>query len=139
MFKARKEIELSVRIGNRPRELAGLLSAISAEQINILAYCAYSDRDEGVVLLVTEDTLRTQQAIEQAGYLCKTNPVLVVGAPDRVGAVAALGTRLGAAGVNILCSYASADGRGRFCAVFKTNDDDLALQILDSLSLDEAA
>ena len=139
MSRAHIETELAVRIGNRPGELARLLSAISTEQINILAYCAYSDRDEGVVLLVTEDPRRAQRAVEVAGYPSKTNAVIVVGATDQVGAAATLGARLGQAGVNILYSYASADGSGRFCAVFKTNNDDMAVQILETIALADAA
>lgn len=134
MPKARREVELAVRIGNRPGELARLLSRISAAGVNILAYCSYSDRDEGVVLLVTEDSERTRQALQKAGYHCKTDPVVVVRAPDRVGAAATIGHHLGNAGINILCSYASSTG-AHFYAVFKTDNDDLATQILDQLEL----
>jgi hypothetical protein len=138
MAKARKEVELAVRIGHRPGELARLWTVISAHEINILAYCAYSERDEGCVMLITDDPERTRAALEKAGYRCQTDPVIVVHAPDRIGAAAALGRHLGEAGINILYSYASSSGQ-HFYAVFKTDNDDLAAQVLDCLPPDELA
>jgi len=138
MSNARREVELAVRIGNRPGELARMLSQISETGTNILAFCAYSDRDEGVVLLVAADPDRTQQALRVAGYDCRRNPVVVVRAADRVGAAAAIGHHLGNAGINILCSYASSTG-ANFYAVFKTDNDDLAVEILRALELADAA
>jgi hypothetical protein len=57
------------------------------------------------------------------------NDVVLVHAPDRVGAVAVIGAQLGHAGVNILYSYASSTGT-QFHAVFKTSNDEEALRIL---------
>jgi len=139
MAHARHVIELAVRIGNRPGELAKLWSAISQVGLNILAYCAYSDRSEGVVLFVTEDAPTTRRALETAGYDCKENPVVLVSAVDHVGAVAALGACLGAAGINILYSYASSSGTNRFHAVFKTDDDTAAIRLLETGALRDAA
>jgi hypothetical protein len=139
MAHARCETELKVRIGHRPGDLARLLSSISARRINVLAYCAYSERDEGVVLLVTEDPGRTQQALADAGYPCRLNSVILVHARDKVGAAAALGAHLGRAGINILYSYASSTGDAAFHAVFKTDNDEAALRVLDAFNADAAA
>lgn len=134
MPRARKETELAVRIGQQPGDLSRLLSTISAKRINILAYCSYSERDEGVVLLVAEDPARAQQALIGAGYSCRANSVVLVGAPDKIGAAAALGGHLGQAGVSILYSYASSSGATEFHAVFKTTNDELAIQILEAVA-----
>jgi hypothetical protein len=139
MAKARKHIELAVRVGNKPGILGDLFSTISSAGINILAYCSYSDRDEGVVLLVTEDPIRAKDVIEVAGYNCRANSVVIVGAQDQVGAAAQLGAHLGRAGINILYSYASSSGSGQFCAVFKTMDDERAIEALDEHWLAQAA
>jgi hypothetical protein len=131
MAKARKEVELAVRFGNQPGALARVLEVIAKEGINLLAYCSYSERDQSVMLLVTDDPYRAKAALQEAGFECKANAVVLVSDTDRVGAAAQLGARLGGAGISILYSYASSAGRGDFCAVFKTMDDAAAIRVLE--------
>jgi hypothetical protein len=137
--KARTEVELAVRLGNRPGALGKVLSTVADAGTNILAYCCYSDRDEGVVLLVTENSLRAKDALEAAGFHCRANTVVVVGATDQVGGAALLGARLGFAGVHILYSYASSADAEHFCAVFKTSDDRRAIAVLDPVAARKVA
>ena len=139
MPKARKEVELAVRVGNKPGALGKVLGTVSAAGVNILAYCAYSDRDDAMVMLVTERPLKAKSALEAAGFSCRANSVVLVGAADQVGAAALLGAHLGNAGINILYSYASATGRREFFAVFKTMDDERAIQVLETSTLARAA
>jgi hypothetical protein len=137
--KARKEVELAVRVSNKPGALGEVLSVIAAQGINVLAYCSYCDRDELVVLLVTNNALLAKQALEAAGFKCKANSVVLVGAHDEVGAAARLGAHLGMAGVEILYSYASSGGSEQFFAVFKTMNDERAIEVLESSPLARAA
>jgi hypothetical protein len=132
MIRACKEVELAVRVSNVPGALGKVLSALSTQNINILAYCSYSDRLETVVLLVAQDPFRAKLALEAAGFKCKANPVVLVGAPEHIGAAAEVGAHLGKAGIDILYSYASSTGTGDFYAVFKTADDDRAIHLLES-------
>ena len=104
---------------------------IAEHSINILAYCAYSDRQEAVVLVVTDNPYQAKAALTSAGYSCRATSVVLVGATDQIGSAAAAGVRLGMAGVNILYSYASSAGAEHFYVVFKTNDDHRALLVLD--------
>jgi hypothetical protein len=137
--KARKEVELAVRVGNQPGALGHVLTTIAAEGINVLAYCSYSDRDDAIILLVTEQPLNAKLALESAGYKCKANSVVLVGAVDQVGAAAQLGSHLGRAGIDILYSYASSSGGDHFFAVFKTMDDEQAIRVLEVYPLARAA
>jgi hypothetical protein len=130
MAKACKEVELSVRIGDGSGGLGKVLATVARCGINVLAYCAYSDRDDSIVLLVTENPLEAKVALEHAGFQCKANSVVLVGATDQVGAAAKLGATLGNAGIDILYSYASSSGTERFFAVFKTADDERAIRVL---------
>ena len=132
MPQARNEVELAIRLGNEPGELGRALSVVAAESINLLAYCSYTERDDTVVLLVTDNALQSKRALEAAGFSCRANSVVVVGATDQVGGAAMLGARLGYAGINILYSYASLAGSTQFYAVFKTSDDQRAIALLDS-------
>jgi hypothetical protein len=119
--------------------LGRVLSVVASKSINILAYCSYSERDEGVVLLVTENPLLAKHALEAAGFHCRANSVVIVGGPDEVGGAALLGARLGHAGIDILYSYASSSGSSHFYAVFKTADDQRALAVLNSTVVREVA
>jgi hypothetical protein len=139
MARARKEVELAVRMGNSTGALGKLLSILATHQVNVLAYCAYSDRDDAVVLLVPNNPLRAKLVLEEAGYQCKANSVILVGTTDHVGAAAQLGKHLGHAGVDILYSYASSAGTSQFFAVFKTVDDDLAISVLYASERAQAA
>lgn len=132
MAKARREVELAVRTNNQPGMMGQVMAAVSGAGVNILAYCTYSDRDEAVILLVPEDPLSAKACLERAGFVCKANPVVVVGATDRVGAAAHFGAHLGKAGIDIIYSYASSAGHGQFIAVFKTTNDEHAISILDA-------
>ena len=130
--KARKEVELAVRIGNRPGALGQVLSILAEQGINVLAYCAYSEREQGVVLLVCEDPFKAKLILKADGFECKANTVVLVGAADHVGAAAQLGMQLGRASVDILYSYASSAGTGQFYAVFKTADDEKAIRVIEA-------
>ena len=131
MSRASKEVELAVRVGNDPGVLGRVLSTVANAGVNILAYCCYSEREETVVLLVADNPLQGKHALEAAGFSCKANSVVLVGAPDQVGGAAFLGARLGHAGIDILYSYASSSGSDQFFAVFKTGDDQKALHVLE--------
>ena len=131
MAKARKEIELAVRVGNEPAALGQVLSTVAAAGLNILAYCSYSEREETVVLLVADNPFNAKRALEAAGFSCKANSVVLAGAADQVGGAAFLGAQLGHAGIDILYSYASSSGSNQFFAVFKTGDDQKAIHVLE--------
>ncbi len=64
------------------------------------------------------------------GLPCKANPVVLVREADNVGAAARLGGLLHRAGIEILYSYASSSGGNEFWAVFKTTNDEQAIQLL---------
>ena len=131
MAKARKEIELAVRVGNKPVALQQVLSILKARRLNVLAHCTYTERDDLVILLVTDNPLVAKDALQSAGFSCKANSVVVVGAPGELGSTAIIGAHLGLAGVEILYSYTSRSGGDRSIAVFKTTDDERAIQTLE--------
>jgi hypothetical protein len=129
--KARKEVELAVRVGNQPDALGKVLTAIASRGVNVLAYCTYAESDDLVILLVTDNALVAKDELKRAGFACKANSVVLVGASDEVGSAAIIGAHLGMAGVQILYSYASSAGGDHFVAVFKTSDDEHAIHTLE--------
>ena len=139
MPRAHKEIELAIRLGNEPGALGRVLSTVADENVNVLAYCSYTDRNDTVVLLVTDSALKAKDSLEAAGFSCRANSVVVVGATDQVGGAALIGARLGLAGIDILYSYASSSGSREFVAVFKTSNDRRAISVLDKSAAIQAA
>ena len=132
MSRAHSEIELAVRLGSAPGVLGRVLSLLADHSINILAYCAYNERQDLVLRLVSNDPFRAKEVRAAAGDLCRASAVVLVGAADQVGSAATIGSRLGIAGVNILYSYASSAGANQFYAVFRTNDNRRALLVLNA-------
>src|ERR1039457_3187001 len=129
--KARKEVELAVRVGNRPAALGGVLATVANHGVNVLAYSTYSYGDDLIVLLITDNALAAKLSLQAAGFSCKANSVVLVGASDEVGAAARIGMQLGMAVIEILYSYASSSGGDQFVAVFKTTNDERAIQALE--------
>ncbi|MGO9245328.1 MAG: hypothetical protein ACLPT4_05635 [Verrucomicrobiia bacterium] len=130
-MKARKEVEIAVRVGNRPMAVQEVLSTLAARGLKVLAYCTYTERDDLVILLVTDNALTAKDALQSAGFSCKANSVVLVGASHALGSTAIIGAHLGLSGIEILYSYASRLGGDQSIAVFKTTDDERAIQALE--------
>jgi hypothetical protein len=129
--KARKEVEIAVRVDNRPAAVQEVLSTLTCRGLKVRAYCTYTERDDLVILLVTDDALIAKDALQCAGFSCKANSVVLVGASHELGSAAIIGAHLGISGVEILYSYASWLGGDQSIAVFKTTDDERAIQALE--------
>ena len=125
-----RETELAIPIEDIPGAEESVLSTVTEQGTSVRALCSYNDCDQTVMLLVAQDPPRAKQALEDAGFDCWANPVVVVGLENRIGAIDQLGLHLRDAGINILRSYASyAKHEGAF-AVFKTQDDERAIEVL---------
>jgi hypothetical protein len=129
--KARKAVEIALRVGNGPAAAQEVLSTLAGRGLTVFAYCTYTERDDLVILLVTDDALAAKDALQSAGYFCKANSVVLVGASHELGSTAVIGAHLGLSGVEILYSYASWLGGDQSIAVFKTTNDERAIQALE--------
>ena len=97
----------------------------------VMAACSYWSHGGTVIMLVTEDALRTTRALEMAGFKCRTNSIVLVETPDKPGLAALLGAKLTAAGINVLYSYSFRSERNQSYVVFKATDDDRAVYMLE--------
>ena len=130
-----RETELTIPIENTLGAEELVLSTVTEQGANVRALCSYNDRDRTMLFLVAEDSPRAKRALEDAGFDCSANPVVVVGLENRIGAIDQLGLHLHDAGINVLHSYASYAKHDEAFAVFKTQDDARAIKILqDGLS-----
>ena|SRR2546425_3081014 len=138
MTRACRQIELSVRTNTEDRPLLEALGILAARGIDVVAHSLYADWNGLVLMVVTENAARARCALEAADFKCETNPVILVEADAQVGAVASLGAQLYRAGVPIQYSHISTANDEVCFAVFKTGDDDRALQALGADALAQA-
>ena len=124
------ETELMVRMPNVPNAEDDVLSVMAERGINVLALCSYTVGHKLIVLLVPDNPRLAKQALMSTGVDCQFNSIVSARLQNRIGAMAQLGNRLKAAGVEILYSYASYTESEEIYAVFKTDDNVQALHAL---------
>jgi len=129
---ARLEIELSARIGHVPPDVSATAVIAWYPEIEVFAMRSYSNRDGVVLLLVTTNAVKLLHVLTAAGFECEMNPIVLVGPLDRSGWAAPIGVRLANAGIEVLSFYASHKEPDRRYLVFKTSNDDHAIQVLRS-------
>ena len=91
---------------------------------------SYCNRDGVVLLLVTTSAVKTAQVLKATGFQCHVNPVVLIGPINRSGWATPIGVELANAGIEVLYSYTSHIEHDRHYLVFKTSDDDGAIQVL---------
>jgi hypothetical protein len=131
MRRAASETELTVRAANKPGAEDQVLSILADREVSVLALCSCSAGDKPVLFLVTDEPRSAKQALMSTGFDCRINSIVAARVQNRIGAMAELGNRLKAAGVEVVYSYASYNENEEIFAVFKINDDVHALQVLE--------
>lgn len=131
MIGATRQIEITVRTVNQPSLMGKLIAITVSCGSEVLAASSYWDGNDTVVKLVTEDAFRTTRALEAAGFNCRSNPVVLVEAPDEPGMPEFLSDKLAGAGVNVLYTYSFRSDRELNYVVFKTTDDNRAIYVLE--------
>jgi hypothetical protein len=130
MSIARRETELSVRIGREPQEASATAVIARHPDIEVLAMRSYCASDDVVLLLVTTNAAKTSHVLEAAGFQSRANPVVLIGPLNRSGWAARIGVELVSVGIEILYSYASHRERDRHYLVLKTSDDDRVIEVM---------
>jgi hypothetical protein len=130
MSIARRETELSVRIGREPQEASATAVIARYPDIEVFAMRSYCTSDDVVLLLVTTNAGKTSHVLEAAGFQSRANPVVLIGPLNRSGWAAPIGVELVNVGIKILYSYTSHRECDRHYLVLKTSDDDRVIQVL---------
>src|SRR5262245_3797328 len=74
----RKRTELAVRVPNEARQLQRLLATLEESDDEVVASHAHYSERWMLVLVVSRSPARTKQAIENAGFKCWCDDVIVV-------------------------------------------------------------
>ncbi len=129
-MKASKVTELIVTTPNEVGTGGRVFKLIADAGINVTAFCAYVQEDEGVFRLVTDNNAKVERVLKAAGYQTRTGEVVRVQVKSKVGTAAEIGGVLGDAGIDIHIVYATSAVEGESVAILKTADNDKAIEVL---------
>jgi hypothetical protein len=132
MFIVSKRDEIAVRVRDEETDVTALMAVAEYPDIEVLALRSYCDQEGVVLLLVTNNTSKTSRILEEVGYQCSTNPIVLVGPLNGRGWAAQLGSELGASGICVHYSYSHRTERGQYYLAFRTEEDDRAVRTLET-------
>ncbi len=114
----RKVEYFSIQVADQPGEAFGVLQALVAAGINLLACTAHRVGDRARIDVVPEDTAGFHAAMSGAGFgfAARKSGFLIQG-DDRPGALAQNLHQLAKAGINVTGIDAMAAGKGRWGAI----------------------
>lgn len=97
--------EFTVRLANRPGQLAALTRRLADAGIHIEALAAFASGEEGVVRLVADDDTETRRVLHEADLRFDEHRVITTLVANRPGALAGVTESLADTGVNIDAIY----------------------------------
>ena len=98
-------IEFSVKMANRPGQLATLSRDLATAGVNIEALAAISSGPEGFVKLVVDDDTQARRVLRDSGMSFQERRIISAVLHDKPGALAEMAEALAATGVNIEAMY----------------------------------
>ena len=133
MIAAKHCTEVSVRVMNDIGILAQLTKIVAEKGIRIRAAAAWvEDENKGIVHLVTDDNLRTVDALRAHNYTPEEITSIEMLMPHSPGMLSSVCEKIGSGEINILYLYVSAPMADDAClAILSTSDNDRALVLLN--------
>lgn len=124
MMTAKHCKEVSVRVVNDIGILAQLTKIVAEKGINILAACAWvEDTNKGIIHMVTDDNLRTVDALKAHAYAPEEIASVAVEIRHKPGMLSSMCEKIGAAGIGIRYLYVSAPINEEQCLLILSTDD----------------
>jgi hypothetical protein len=96
-----KAKELKFRVPDAPGMLGEITTALAAKKVNLCAINAWVEGTEGVIRLVADKPAAAKKVLASRGWQVEEKDVLELELADKPGALAAVATKLGKAGINI--------------------------------------
>jgi len=106
--------EFTVRMANRPGQLAELTEALAFAGVNIEALAAFGIDEEGYVRIIVADPSAARRTLRKAGLAFSERSILTTVISHEPGSLARLTRKLASSGVNIEALYllnSHADGQ----------------------------
>lgn len=133
MLKARLAKEVVLRLPNEIGTLNSIAKSLADKGINIMAVCAWVERDQAVIRLVTDETARTGDTLRARGYDIREADVVATEVPHKPGMLRHITERLADGDIDIHHMYAtSGSSQDRCLVVFATANNDGAIVRLNA-------
>ncbi len=120
--------ELKIRVEDRPGMLGEVAVALSEKKVNLRAVNAWVESGEGVIRMVVDNVGSAKRALVARGWKPDEQEILEVELADKPGALAALATALGKAGVNITHVFVGTAGARKATVFLGVSDLKAALK-----------
>ncbi|UCD79726.1 MAG: ACT domain-containing protein [Desulfobacterales bacterium] len=130
MTKTMRLKQLSFILPDKIGLLAEVTAFITAAKINIEAICAYGMGDEGYFMMITDNNAKAKKLISNMGAEVKTEDVIAVEVPNKVGQLQQAARKISDAGIDIAYVYGS-PVKQKMTLIFKTANDKKAIRALD--------
>ena len=111
-------IEFSVKLSNRPGQLATLSRELAAAGVNIEALAAFTSGPEGYVKIVVDHEEAARRVLREAGVGYEERRIITAVLHDKPGALADMAEALATIGVNSEAMY-----------LLRSNDDGLSFAV----------
>lgn len=125
--------QLAIFLENRPGMLARVCDALAENKINIYAISTSDTVDHSVMRMVVSDYRKALLVFEEHGTLVVEDDVLLIEGDNRVGSLAKIAHKLGAAKINVEYAYcATPPDSKKGLLVVRVKDAKKALKVLNS-------
>ena len=132
MLSARPAHEVVVEVPNDIGVLSRLVKIIAEKGINILATRNWVEGDRAILRLVTDDNLRTTDALTETGYVPTERPVICVELPHKPGMLEHITSCLARENIDLAHLYASATiDQERCTVILGSSNNDRAVVLLN--------
>ena len=123
--------QLSVFVENKKGSLHEITDVIAKAGIDLRSMCIADTSDYGIVRMITDDPVRAQKILEEAGHIANVREVTAFAVPDVPGGLAQVLDMLEDNGVNIEYLYALVTRNvGKAYAVARTDFPQKAEKVL---------
>lgn len=123
--------QLSVFVENKKGSLHEITDLLAKANIDLRTMCIADTSDYGIVRMITNDTMRAKQILDDAGHAANIRTVTAFAVPDEPGGLAKALNLLESNGVNIEYLYALiTTATDKAYTVMRTDDVEKAEQVL---------
>ena len=123
--------QLSVFVENKKGSLHTITDILANANIDLRSMCIADTSDYGIVRMITDDPVRAQSVLLEAGHIANIRTVTAFAVPDCPGGLAKVLALLDGEGVNMEYMYALVTTeKDKAYAVMRTDDHEKAEKLL---------
>ena len=123
--------ELAIAVEDKAGVLAGISSLIADHGISITAITASGAAGKAIIRMLTDDNLRTSDALKAKGYDVDEQEVVLVELENKPGALKLISKKIADEGIGLTHLYGSTcGGSSAATIVFSSNDNEKAVVTL---------